>query len=330
MKNRYLLYTFVIFTTYIALAESCTRVLWSNNGQSVIVGRTMDWKDSTEPEMWVFPRGREQNGGSHKTAAKWTSKYGSFVVMARGYVTVDGINEAKLVGHIHYFKESNYGDHDEGTPTITTSRWLQYILDHYGTVKEAVADAKNWHIIPSTKNNKEAATLHIALEDASGDSAIIQYLNGKPHIYHGKEHTVLTNEPAYPLLLKNRESYKGFGGSLPLPGERGSEDRFVRASFYLNLLPPPMNSQEAVTSLMSILRTLSKPFSTPQSTHYRTLTDITNGCYYFEYARNINIIWIDLTKIDFTENGKVLYLNPQEPNLAGECNHLFEEKEYQL
>ncbi len=43
--------------------EACTRVLWNNNDLAVVVGRTMDWPESTQPMLTVFPRGLSHDGG---------------------------------------------------------------------------------------------------------------------------------------------------------------------------------------------------------------------------------------------------------------------------
>jgi len=45
------------------VAQACTRILWNNNQFAVVVGRTMDWPESTEPILTVFPRGMKRNGG---------------------------------------------------------------------------------------------------------------------------------------------------------------------------------------------------------------------------------------------------------------------------
>ncbi len=40
----------------------CTRVLWNTNRLAVLSCRTMDWPESTEPVLTVFPRGRKHDG----------------------------------------------------------------------------------------------------------------------------------------------------------------------------------------------------------------------------------------------------------------------------
>ena len=41
----------------------CTRTLWNDNKLAVVVGRNMDWPESTEPILTVFPCGMEHDGG---------------------------------------------------------------------------------------------------------------------------------------------------------------------------------------------------------------------------------------------------------------------------
>ena len=62
------------------IADACTRVLWNDNKLAVIVGRTMDWPDSTDPILTAFPRGMSRDGGRaagtivvEKNPANWTS-----------------------------------------------------------------------------------------------------------------------------------------------------------------------------------------------------------------------------------------------------------------
>ena len=44
-------------------AQACSRVLWNDNSLGVFVSRTMDWPETTEPVLTVFPRGMERDGG---------------------------------------------------------------------------------------------------------------------------------------------------------------------------------------------------------------------------------------------------------------------------
>ena len=46
------------------------------------------------------------------------------------------------------------------------------------------------------------ATLHLAIEDADGDSAIMEFDGGGPVIHHGREFTLMTNDPTYDEQLE--------------------------------------------------------------------------------------------------------------------------------
>ena len=49
------------------------------------------------------------------------------------------MNEKGLVGNVLYLAEAEYGDADPDKPQISIGAWLQYILDSFATVAEAVA-----------------------------------------------------------------------------------------------------------------------------------------------------------------------------------------------
>ena len=93
----------------IPVADACTRVLWNNNKLAVFSGRTMDWPESTQPILAVFPRGMSRDGGRAgpetvvaQNPARWTSRYGSLVTTIYGIGTADGLNERGLGVHMLY------------------------------------------------------------------------------------------------------------------------------------------------------------------------------------------------------------------------------------
>ena len=104
-------------------SQACTRILWNNNKLAVIVGRTMDWPESTEPILTVMPRGIERNGGLlggvaivKENPLKWRAKYGSLIVPVYGIGTADGLNEKGLAGHMLYLTAAEFGPRDPAKP----------------------------------------------------------------------------------------------------------------------------------------------------------------------------------------------------------------------
>jgi choloylglycine hydrolase len=57
--------------------------------------------------------------------------------------------------------------------------WMQYVLDNFASVAEAVAWVGESQLRIGAQEDPlsgRAVTLHLALDDASGDSAIVEYL----------------------------------------------------------------------------------------------------------------------------------------------------------
>lgn len=190
-------------------AIACSRVLWSD-GKAVVVGRSMDWVLPMPVDFYVLPRGIKQNGMTGKNTLSWTSKFGSVVNVARHGGASDGMNEKGLAGHMLWLAESDYGKFDLDRPSLSVGLWLQFYLDNFATVDEAIAfmEKTPFEIATGSFDGKKV-TVHMAMEDATGDSAIIQYIGGKPKIYHGREYTVMTNSPPYDVQLQTMKIMSG-------------------------------------------------------------------------------------------------------------------------
>jgi len=153
-------------------AEACTRILWNDNKVSAIVSRTMDWPETTDPVLTVFPRGMNRDGGMlggvsvvEKNPLKWTSKYASLVTTIYGVGTADGLNEHGLGAHILFFKPADFGPRDDSKPGLNGALWAQYVLDNASTVKEALELLQNVQITLSEARGTKT-TIHLAIEDA--------------------------------------------------------------------------------------------------------------------------------------------------------------------
>ena len=292
-------------------ALPCTRVLWSAGDGQVFVGRTQDWTEKANSAFRVYPRGIERTGAVAENPHKWTSKYGSLVITGYDLATHEGVNEKGLSAQILYLAgESDYGKRDPKLQGIGVTQWVQYFLDNYATVAEAVEAQKTFafQIDSLILPNGFPTLVHMSLSDKSGDSAVIEYIGGKPKVYHDKRFTVMTNEPTYDKQIENLKQYRTFGGDKPLPGERTPTDRFVRAAYYVNGLPQPANRDEGAAFMFSVIRNVSVPFgkADPEkpnvsSTIFRTVMDLTGGRYYFESTYAPNVVWIEYSKLDFSK-----------------------------
>jgi choloylglycine hydrolase len=315
----------------------CTRVLWNTNQTAVVTGRSMDWPTSTEPKLTVWPRGVERDGGvvaGHRmdvpSPLTWTSAYGSVVTSIYGVGSIDGINERGLAVHALYLAACDFGVPGPDTRSVHAGLWLQVPLDLCASVAEAVELLQGLGVV-AIEVNGHTSNLHLALEDASGDSAIVEFVDGRPAVYHGREHVVMTNDPPYAeqLQLLAEQDFSEPSRDMPLPGNVNARDRFQRAAYYSALLPEPANIREAVSGVLAIVRNCSVPFGAPYgefgvyNTEYRTVADVSNGRYFFELTTSPNVLWVDIANVDLSPGAPVLLLDPDDLTLSGEVSARF-------
>lgn len=313
------------------VSYSCTAVFANDKGPSKVVARSMDLFISDNPKIVTMPRGKVHAGEAGDNSLTWQSKYGSLVVTAFNTPTVsDGINEKGLAAHLLYLTSSEYPKTASNAPKISNALWAQYLLDNYATVNEAIEGTKKLNLV-ATKVHGRTWPIHLALEDSSGDSAVIEFIKGEIKIYHGKQYNVMTNEPPFAVQLANIKNYKLFGGDKPLPGDTDPLSRFVRVSTYLKTLPKATNNIDSIANIVSVIRTAMVPFGAEDtsgnktqdawSTRWITVADLSNSLYFFNSTTAPNIIWFDLKKIDFSEKAKVLSIDPTNINLEGDVTN---------
>lgn len=278
----------------------------------------MDFHKDLMTNLWKQPRGAPRDDGVAGRLT-WTSKYGSVIAAAFDIISVDGINEAGLAGHVLWLAESTYGAPDDSRTQLSQAIWLQYFLDNFATVAEAVAwtGETNPQVVQmDDPTGGNPPTIHLALDDATGDSAIIEYVDGHPNVYHSKDFRVMTNSPTFDQQLELVKNFEGLGGAEPLPGSTSASDRFARASFYAGRLPEPSNQVEAIASMFSVIRNAAQPFRMPDpgkpdasQTIWQVVLDLTNKRYVYESTTRPNIVWVDLADLDFAEGSPQLKLD---------------------
>ena len=179
-------------------SHACTRAVYLGPDNMTVTGRPMDWREAMPTNLCVLPAGIQRvsyDNGPHLT---WTSKYGSVAAVSYDIGTSEGMNEKGLVAQLLYLTESQYGKPDN-RPVMGMSIWCQWVLDNFATVSEAVAEMKKdgFRIDAPTMPGGQASTMHMAISDNTGNSAIIECLDGKISIHEGRQYQVLTNSPSY-------------------------------------------------------------------------------------------------------------------------------------
>jgi len=300
----------LILSLPMRISQACTRAVFLGADHLVITGRTMDWYSPMGTNLWVFPRGMQRDGAAGPNSAKWISKYGSVVTSVFDGGTADGMNEKGLVVNLLYLVETQYETHPaEGSSRpISIAAWAQYILDNYATVDEAVAALSQQPIyaVPTMSPDGHPGQVHISISDASGDSAILEYIDGKLVIHHSRAYQVMTNSPVFDQQLALNDYWKQIGGTVMLPGTNRAADRFVRASFYINAVPKTGDANEGTAEVFSVMRNVSVPLGIStagqpniSSTLWRTVSNQRDLIYYFESTRYPSIVWVRLSAINF-------------------------------
>ena len=237
------------------------------------------------------------------------------------------MNEKGLVVNLLALVESDYGKPAEGGKVICMSTWAQYVLDNHATVAEAVADLQKeaFRVQTVVLPTGRPANMHLAISDPTGDSAVFEYVKGKLVIHHGKQYKVMTNSPTYDKQLAIMEYWKEAGGlTKALPGTSRAADRFVRASFLLDVLPtevsptyisgsPQQKFQfQAAMSVLSLVRSVGTPLGFANedqpwvsSTIWRTVSDSTNRVVMFDSAMTPATFWVRLDDLDLKPGAPV-------------------------
>jgi choloylglycine hydrolase len=324
------------------IAEACTRAVYLGPEDRILTGRSMDWKFPIVSNMWALPRGMSRDGAAGERSAEWVAEYGSLVVTGYDISTADGMNEAGLVANLLWEVEAQYPQDDGVTPRLSVAVFAQYLLDRYATVTEAVADLRANPVLVVTGEVPvgppgRSATVHVSLSDATGDSAVIEFVDGEKVIHHSRDHQVMTNEPTYERQLAILEYWRGVNPREFLPGTVRASDRFVRAQFYINAVDQSADARTAAASGFSVIRQTSVPWGISvadapnlSTTRWRVVADHKDLRYYAESVIAPSVFWVDLEALDLSGGAPVMKLDlgtDMERVLSGEVSALFEPAE---
>ncbi len=311
---KFLFFLFTIFCN-VYTVDACSRIFSNTQPNFKACARTMDWHELLGDELQIYPREVIQNG----SFCSWISQYGSLCIVAKNYesAVVEGVNEKGLAAHLLYMEDTIYEKRDETRPAITYAEWARYVLDTCSSVNQAVEVLSKVQVL-QVLIHENVYPVHLALADAHGDSAIIECIDGKHIVHHGKNYTVCTNEPSYTRQLENLRSYLPFE-DFHIPGGVESKDRFVRAQYFLQNVT--LSQSDPIASVFSLIATVSIPwkFRDTKTTLWTSVIDLTQKKYYFRSCITQSNFFIDMIKLDFSKNNSHLFLDPHAPDLVGDA-----------
>lgn len=283
------------------LGSACTEVHINKSGIK-LVGNNFDWPTG-DGFIIIKPRGIYKNHQAISNAS-WVSKYGSVTIdLALNTAAQQGINEKGLSVAGLVLRTSEYAPPLKNSDKVIMSAlWMQYILDNYKSVHDAIRHAHDITVIKAEEKYK-APAIHLFLCDRTGKSAIFEYLNGQLIIYSDNEVQVpiLTNT-AYSDALAHLATFKGFGGNAELTNVDNSSslDRFVKLAY---LMREQKKQISTATELLHLLKTVERlrPSKTSSSlTYWHVIKNLTDLSMQVRTLKSPGMKYINLSEIDFS------------------------------
>jgi len=282
----------------------------------VLCGHSMQFPISQTSEVVAFNRGEkfESTAPDGTKGIEWESKYGFTGINAFHMDAPDtGMNEAGLAFSVLILQETKYPDvpHDEYSLALAMTDVSKYLLSLCATIEEVKKELLNVRIygqfIPQMD---QIPGLHIALHDAEGNDAVIEFIDGEINFYDNPN-GVLTNDPTLPVQLQNLEKYEhvtSSNGMKGIPGSWMPDDRFVRLSLEIQqAAAKTTNRQDGLNNVVKILNAtdlpigvetcefLKKPFTI--TTLWQSIMDLKEKVFFFRPHGDPTFRAIDLKKL---------------------------------
>lgn len=314
----FLLSMLVIFFVTSA-SHSCT-AFSIKKGDIIFYGENYDWHVK-EGLIVVNKRGVKKSpqvfGAGDQITATWISKYGSvtFNTLGREYFH-GGMNTKGLLVTGLILRGSQYPQVDS-RGAVSHAQYKQYLLDNCSTIEEVMAVQSKIRIYARNQNYP----IHFFIADATGQCAVIEFLNGKRVVHKGDNlPTNILSNSEYDLALDYLKEHRGFGGEKNVSQDRtNSLDRFVRACTMVQSYPSNP-STEPVDYGFEILSSVAQG----DRTVWRIIYDVSNMRIYFRTLLNTELQYIDMKSFNFSCDTPSLVLDLTN-TLTGDVTPHFEE-----
>ena len=233
-----------------------------------------------------------QNG----TIANWITRFGSvsFNIAGRGFAW-GGLNEAGLAIQTLEVRTEVYPEPDHRIP-LDNGSWIQYALDMAGSVADVIAMDKT---IRPVKDGGYG--FHAIVVDASGASAVVEYIDGKMVVYTGKTLPVSAlSNIAYEKALW---SYDNDGPRWWWSGMGDSPERFAAVAKQVAQYKPSTHTDSTRYALDSLV------LAANQYTLWSVVYNIDKRKIWFRTVRSGNTKYVNLSDFDFSCNATSLILD---------------------
>jgi len=295
----------LVFSFLIPYQVSACSTFKLQKGDSLICGHNLNYGDIGVPGLifinkrGIFKLGRTWSELTTKERLNpsshcWISRYGSVTFNCVGRDFADGgMNEVGL--YIWEMNEDGDYPKNDSLPKLYELNWMQYILDNYSTVEEAIHCASEIEI--------EGPGKHFFVGDAQGDCAAIAFIDGRIVVNRDRTMPVpgLFNTP-YKRELELLKYYKGSGGLYEPDLSDHRVPRFVKTAVMIRDYEPTRSVVDYGFEMLDTLRVYDVP-------EWSVVFDVRKRRVYFKTRVNPEIKSISMDQIDFSNNDPVQILN---------------------
>lgn len=271
------------------IGQACTSLLYKDARGKPYAGRTMELPMELPYELTYFPAGSKFDSQvkAHPDLT-FESKYAFISVtvpdpISKESKVVEGINEAGMSFSLLAFASTDgprdiVGKTSAVLAAIDLGAW---VLSNFANVAEVKAALGSQPVLVTAllPMGVLKTPFHYTLHDASGDSIVIEFSQGKQNVIDNPL-GVMTNGPEFQWHLTNLNNYTFLSNkdqskltlngvafqqpdsgiaTVALPASNTSVGRFVRAVYYAQFAEKAKTPDQAVQTLSHVMNNFDRP-----------------------------------------------------------------------
>ncbi|MHB1949125.1 MAG: linear amide C-N hydrolase [Gammaproteobacteria bacterium] len=337
--------TLLVVLSFCNIALACTDFRIIAKDGTVLITRSLEFAMDMKSNLRSSPRGRVFNtkAPDGKPGLSWKAKYG--YVSLDGFnidAAIDGMNEVGLsIEDLYLPALAQYqvvpkDQSSQALPYVNLGDWILGNFQSVDEVRQALPTVYVFaNKIPTMGDT--VFPLHFSIFDSTGKGIVVEYVEGKLHIYDNIG--VMTNSPSYDWHLTNLMNYlhlapvnpsplivngityaangQGFG-MIGLPGDISPPSRFVKTATLLRVAlqaddsASALNEAEHIINNVDIVRGEAREPESgkfiDETTQWVVFKDLTHKIFYYRTYGDMSLRAVSLSKVNFAEGAPRLLM----------------------